>query len=123
MGLLTVGKPYTWEEGSEHRNYVRKHGITQFLNTYNRVKDIYADELLWGDEVEYGIFKVDTEAKTVKLSLRGGEILDELNKKEKEAMHRNEGCTWHPEYGSWMVEATPRVPFTGYAADLVRVSN
>ncbi|CAN0539577.1 unnamed protein product, partial [Ectocarpus sp. 12 AP-2014] len=32
-----------------------------------------------------------------------------------------EGCTWHPEYGSWMVEATPRRPFSGYAADLVRV--
>ncbi|CAM9945474.1 unnamed protein product, partial [Choristocarpus tenellus] len=36
-------------------------------------------------------------------------------------MHRNEGCTWHPEYGSWMVEATPRKPFSGYAADLVQV--
>lgn len=51
----------------------------------------------------------------------GYQILKELNEKEKKSLHRLEGCTWHPEYGSWMVEATPRGPFSGYAADLVRV--
>ncbi|CAM9741582.1 unnamed protein product [Ascophyllum nodosum] len=121
MGLLTIGRPYSWKDAREHRQYVRHHGVVQFLNTYNRVKDITNDELLWGDEVEYGIFKVDSEAKTVKLSLRGAEILRELNEKEKASLHRLEGCTWHPEYGAWMVEATPRSPFAGYAADLVRV--
>lgn len=50
------------------------------------------------------------------------QILEELDEKEKESLHRLEGCTWHPEYGNWMVEATPRRPFSGYAADLVRVS-
>lgn len=49
------------------------------------------------------------------------QVLRELQEKEKASMHRLEGCTWHPEYGSWMVEATPRQPFSGYAADLVRV--
>lgn len=121
MGLLTVGKPHSWDNASKYREYVRHHGVVQFLNTYNRVKDITNDELLWGDEVEYGIFKVDSESKTVKLSLRGAEILRELDEKEKASLHRLEGCTWHPEYGSWMVEATPRQPFSGYAADLVRV--
>lgn len=51
MGLLTVGKPYSWADGRDHRKYVRDHGVVQFLNTYNRVKDITNDELLWGDEV------------------------------------------------------------------------
>eukprot|EP00752_Nemacystus_decipiens_P010042 g8955.t1 len=121
MGLLTVGKPHNWERAGEHREYVRRHGVLQFLNAYLRVKDIHNDELLWGDEVEYGIFKVDSQTKRVKLSLRGAQILEELDAKEKESLHRLEGCTWHPEYGSWMVEATPRQPFSGYAADLVRV--
>ena len=49
------------------------------------------------------------------------QILRELDEKEKASLHRLEGCTWHPEYGNWMVEATPRQPFSGYAADLVRV--
>ncbi|CAM9636627.1 unnamed protein product [Chrysoparadoxa australica] len=121
MGLLTVGKPLSWDESAPHRNYVREHGVKQLINTYNRIKDSCCEELLWGDELEYGVFVVDHEAKTVKLSLRGGEMLAELSKKEQKAMHRCEGCTWHPEYGAWMVEATPRGPFSGYASDLLRV--
>ena len=27
-----------------------------------------------------------------------------------------QGCAWHEEYGSWMLEGTPRVPYGGYAA-------
>ena len=30
-------------------------------------------------------------------------------------------CAWHPEYGGWMVEGTPRVPYGGYTHDLSRV--
>lgn len=51
MGLLTVGRPLSWECASQHRKYVRDHGVLQFLNTYNRVKNITSEELLWGDEV------------------------------------------------------------------------
>lgn len=51
MGLLTVGEPKSWANAAEHRKYVRDHGVIQFLNTYERVKDITNDELLWGDEV------------------------------------------------------------------------
>lgn len=51
MGLLTVGKPHSWGNASKYREYVRHHGVVQFFNTYNRVKDITNDELLWGDEV------------------------------------------------------------------------
>lgn len=32
--------------------------MRQFLHVYERLKDIEQDELLWGDEIEYGIFKV-----------------------------------------------------------------
>ena len=47
--------------------------------------------------------------------------MDQLN--EKEAAHAQvvEGCTWVPEYGAWMVEATPGRPYTGYTFDLLRV--
>eukprot|EP00611_Tribonema_gayanum_P021903 TRINITY_DN430_c0_g1_i4.p1 TRINITY_DN430_c0_g1~~TRINITY_DN430_c0_g1_i4.p1 ORF type:complete len:744 (-),score=235.02 TRINITY_DN430_c0_g1_i4:584-2815(-) len=122
MGLLkVVGKPLSWDEAAKHRSYVREHGVIQFLNTYARVKDVCCQELLWGDELEYGVFAVDNEARTIKLSCRGSELLAELNKREMSSLHRCEGCTWHPEYGAWMVEATPRMPFSGYAADLLRV--
>lgn len=32
-----------------------------------------------------------------------------------------EGCKFVPEYGAWMVEATPDRPYTGYTSDLLRV--
>jgi glutamate--cysteine ligase catalytic subunit len=47
--------------------------------------------------------------------------MDELNRKEETHDHRVEGCTWVPEYGAWMVEATPRRPYSGYTTDLLRV--
>lgn len=121
MGLLKVGVPQDWDKSKANLHYVRQAGIRQFVSTWNRVKDLKGDELLWGDEVEYGIFHLDHKEKKVRLSLRAKEVMDELNAKEQEHHHRMEGCTWVPEYGAWMVEATPSRPYTGYTNDLLRV--
>ncbi|CAM9994276.1 unnamed protein product, partial [Heterosigma akashiwo] len=121
MGLLKVGQPLSWEDAAEYREYVRDHGLEQFLITWDRVKNVFGDQLLYGDEVEYHIVKFDHENRTVKLSLRAPEILKSLQDLEEQTLQRAEGVTWHPEYGRWMVEATPREPYTGYCADLGRV--
>ena len=47
--------------------------------------------------------------------------MDELNRKEHEHAQIVEGCNWVPEYGAWMVEATPNRPYTGFTTDLLRV--
>ena len=47
--------------------------------------------------------------------------MDELNRKEAEHSQIAEGCNWVPEYGAWMVEATPNRPYTGFSTDLLRV--
>lgn len=44
-----------------------------------------------------------------------------LREKEESHQHHVEGCNWVPEYGAWMIEATPRRPYSGYAIDLLRV--
>lgn len=49
------------------------------------------------------------------------QIMDELNRKESENKQIVEGCNWVPEYGAWMVEATPNRPYTGFTTDLLRV--
>ncbi|KAF0702799.1 Aste57867_7749 [Aphanomyces stellatus] len=124
MGLLVVGTPLPWENALEWLNHVRRNGILQFLETYHRVKDISGDVLKWGDELEYGIFVLDPETKTLKISLRATDILHELLEKEKKFHrdgHDDEECNWVPEYGAWMVEATPRVPYGGFSSDLRRV--
>lgn len=51
MGLLSQGSPLSWEQTKKHADHVRKHGILQFLNIYNKVKDRQKDVLKWGDEV------------------------------------------------------------------------
>ena len=70
------------------------------------------------------MLSLDSNAGTVKISLRGAEILQELISKETKLSHpdtRYERCHWVPEYGSWMIEATPEAPYAGFAADLLRV--
>ena len=47
--------------------------------------------------------------------------MDSLNQKESEHAQIVEGCNWVPEYGGWMVEATPNRPYTGFTTDLLRV--
>ncbi|CAM9584264.1 unnamed protein product, partial [Phaeothamnion confervicola] len=120
-GLLRVGTPLSWAQAQPYLNYVRLHGVRQFINAYNKVKDIRNDELKWGDEVEYGIFVMDSEKKQAKLSLRAAEILRELSAREQEHEYRCEGCQWHPEYGAWMIEGTPKRPYRGFTTDLLRV--
>ncbi|KAL7539988.1 hypothetical protein ACHAXR_010656, partial [Thalassiosira sp. AJA248-18] len=120
-GLLKVGVPQPWGKSKKNLNYVREAGVRQFISTYNRVKDLKGDELLWGDEIEYGIFVLDPENKKIRLSLRAKEIMDNLNRNEEFYSYENEGCNWVPEYGAWMIEATPSRPYTGYSTDLLRV--
>ena len=124
MGFLEAGEPIPWKESLDLIAYVREHGVTQFLNVYNKVKTVTNEDLLWGDELEYGVLCLDSNAGTVKISLRGAEILQDLISKETKLSHpdaRYERCHWVPEYGSWMIEATPEVPYAGFAADLLRV--
>lgn len=50
MGLLSLGTPLPWKEAKKYAEHVHTHGITQFLHTWDRLKDREGDDLLWGDE-------------------------------------------------------------------------
>jgi glutamate--cysteine ligase catalytic subunit len=121
---LVRGTPLAWEDSLQWLSYVREHGVLQFIHTYNQRKDRSNEKLLWGEELEYPILKIDSTAKTVKLSLRGHDVLETLHAREElcgRSDNRKEASAWHPEYGSWMVEGTPRMPFGGFVRDLRRV--
>jgi glutamate--cysteine ligase catalytic subunit len=68
--------PQPWEKSKQNLSYVRKSGVRQFISHNDRVKDLQGDELLWGDEIEYGIFTVDHNKKEIRLSLRAKEVRD-----------------------------------------------
>lgn len=51
--LCFVGEIHSlsFEEIQKWKEHVKRHGIIQFCNWYNKVKDINYDTLKWGDEV------------------------------------------------------------------------
>ena len=51
MGFLTEGDTLPWEEAKKWADYIREHGIIQFLNIYRRNRSRTNETLLWGDEV------------------------------------------------------------------------
>lgn len=127
MGLLSLGTPLSWDDAKPYIDHVRHHGITQFLNIWDRLKDRHGDELLWGDEVEYMVVSLDAESKTAVLSLRQTEILAKLQPATSEIDAHTDNSisvpTFHPEYGRYMLESTPGSPYTGSLRDLLSVES
>uniref|UniRef100_A0A8C9WW58 Glutamate--cysteine ligase n=1 Tax=Scleropages formosus TaxID=113540 RepID=A0A8C9WW58_SCLFO len=122
MGLLSQGSPLGWEDTKRYADHVRKHGIVQFLNIYNKVKERQKDVLKWGDEVEYMLMAVDEENEKVQLVLRGSEVLQTLQEKG-EKINPNHPTLWRPEYGSYMIEGTPGQPYGGNMSDFNTVED
>ncbi|KAL4073905.1 glutamate-cysteine ligase-domain-containing protein [Scleroderma citrinum] len=124
MGLLYLGTPLTWEETKQYADHVREHGITQFLHTWDAVKDRTGDELLWGDEVEYMVVTLDSEQRNAKLSLLQTPVLEKLGDTLTDLSGDSVPVAqFHPEYGSYMLESTPGSPYTGSIVDLLSVES
>ena len=70
MGLLVAGTPLKWEDALEWLDFVRQHGIEQFLHKYDRVKDIREDVLKWGDETEVLLSRTRTTVSHPRRSIR-----------------------------------------------------
>uniref|UniRef100_A0A8C7JUJ3 Glutamate--cysteine ligase n=1 Tax=Oncorhynchus kisutch TaxID=8019 RepID=A0A8C7JUJ3_ONCKI len=108
MGLLSQGSPLNWEETKKYADHVRKHGIVQFLNIYNKV--------------EYMLIEMDEKNEKVRLVLNGGEVLETLQDKG-EKTNPNHPTLWRPEYGSYMIEGTPGQPYGGTMSEFNTVED
>jgi len=130
MGFLVESEPLEWSEALNKLQYVRDHGIEQFLHIFHQVKFVQEDLLRWGDEIEHCVLKLvgdpDDEHRTVKISLRSPEIIAELQNLDKHGrihgLSEADMCSWMPEYGRWMLESTPRKPYEGLT-DLLNVES
>ncbi|XP_041108065.1 glutamate--cysteine ligase catalytic subunit-like isoform X2 [Polyodon spathula] len=122
MGLLTQGSPLNWEETKNYADHVRKHGIIQFLNIYNKAKDRKNDVLKWGDEVEYMLIAMDHSNQKVRLLLSGSDVLHTLQEKG-ENTNPNHPTLWRHEYGSYMIEGTPGQPYGGTMSEFNTVED
>jgi glutamate--cysteine ligase catalytic subunit len=109
MGLLTTGGPpmrYGTPENNRAIPYVLEHGVSQFLNLWRKYKDLQDYPFLWGEEVEHLVMTLSAAGDDVKLSLTADELLAEARESPTDSK-------WLPEYGSFMVETTPAVPYSG----------
>lgn len=108
MGLLSAGTPLEWDESIAYQKIVRKRGVSEFLKTYNRFKNEKNYPFKWGDELEFSLVKFDHENKRAQLLLKGDALLKTLNVKSSADLN----VTFHPEFADYMIEATPKYPFT-----------
>ncbi|OTA02228.1 Glutamate-cysteine ligase [Trichoderma parareesei] len=129
MGLLALGTALEWPEAKLRANQVREWGIRQLLEIWNKAKGKERDAMLWGDEVEYLVVMYSKDDPKVLLSLRQAEILKALSNNEALAEagsvpalqdetaaakpNKNSGAlpVFHPEFGRFMLEATPGKPW------------
>ena len=134
MGLLALGTPLAWPEVKKNAPHVRDWGIEQLLTIWRRAKGKERDALLWGDEIEYLVVALDDEHRKAKLSLRQSDILAALGADEKlcksgecvpELQQVDRDVTplpkFHPEFGRFMLEATPGRPWGIGFKDLLDV--
>jgi len=120
MGFLTDGDTLDWSEVQKYCDYIRKHGVKQFLAIYEKTKNRAHDCLKFGDEIEYMLVCVDENKKKVKLCLRANEILTILMQEELEGK-THVPTLWRPEYARYMVEGTPGAPYGDCVTELRRV--
>lgn len=116
MGLLSLGTPLDWHQSKEYNEHVRANGIAQLVNIFQQHASRDDDRFLWGDEVEYMLVDIDEDAETAKLSIDRDYILDDLNDPEKPSSYNKaieNNISFHPEYGRFMIEATPLRPYDG----------
>lgn len=114
MGLLSLGEPLSWQETEKVCDYIKEHGIIQFLNIYTSLKDRVGDCLKWGDEVEYLLIEFDHQNKKANLKLGCEEYVDVLSENERKGMDVE--VLWRPEFASFQSEATPGRPYGGLLA-------
>ncbi|KAI9843493.1 MAG: Zn finger-containing GTPase- Activating Protein for ARF [Thelocarpon superellum] len=119
MGLLAIGTPLAWPEAKRNARHVREWGI--------EVRNL---TIL----IEYLVVSCDDAARKATLSLRQADILAALAKDDE--LCRHGGCVpdlptlparntalpaFHPEFGRFMLEATPGRPWGIGFKDLLNV--
>ena len=135
MGFLTVnGNLMTYDEYKHLINLYRAHGIMQFMKLWNVHKDrqIELENLHWGEEIEYKLYKFDEENQKVLLSCDADAIIDDFTAQsalyevsdtqtEEESKAFQELTDMEkpdfkllPEFGNWMIEAVPTDPYDTY---------
>ncbi len=122
MGLLSEGRPLSWEETQKYADHVRRHGVQQFIHLFRKIQTRKGDVLKWGDEVEYMLVKMDPKTRKCQLLLTAEQMLEKLQEPEKNGAP-DLPSLWRPEYASYMIEGTPGGPYGGDISEFNQVQS
>jgi len=113
MAYLGVqGQPIIFPEAAKYAEYIKEHAIEQFINLYKAHKKKQqntARSYKWGSEIEYHVVRFDHANKVAKLDFRAHEYINMFNDFFKDRPGKS--VILQHEYGGWMFEAIPSVPF------------
>ncbi|QLG74774.1 hypothetical protein HG535_0H01000 [Zygotorulaspora mrakii] len=118
MGLLALGTALSWHESRSYNDRLKTEGIEQLLAVFKAASKRDNDTLFWGDEIEYMMIEYDDSEKNAMLDVNDDCILKILNTDDLPVCNAND-VHFHPEYGRFMLEATPLKPYEGYAGNYV----
>lgn len=122
MGLLVAGTPLPWYEARNYSDHIRNEGIEQLLQVFKFTSKRDNDPLLWGDELEYMMIELDLLNQNAMVDVKHDNIITQLNTTDSYLCEKYD-VEFHPEYGRYMLEATPRSPYMGLKFDQGFVEN
>ena len=103
MGFLAdVGQTLNFYESKPFLEYIKQHGIVQFILLLKKFKDDKKDKVFWGDEIEFHLLHIDPITK-----------LPKLQPNTEYLFHSppQQNFSLQVEFGAWMVEVVPTAPY------------
>ncbi|OAL24749.1 hypothetical protein AYO22_05538 [Fonsecaea multimorphosa] len=96
--------------------------VKQLLDLFEKYKDIDGYPPLWGDEIEYQLVAFNDSSQRANLLLKQEEVLNKVERLNTDVKDATQAATtpsknhmtvpeFQPEFGSFMVEATPGEPY------------
>ena len=120
MGLLSqMGETLSYEKSKQLFQEIKQNGLIQFLKLYQKfhLKKLANPPVLWGDEIEFHIINLNPKTKEAKIQC---DISYVYKKFTEIAEKETQEFEIQPEYGAWMLETVPNLPFK-YCCDLIPV--
>lgn len=109
MGFLSInGQVLSYNQYAKKVESYKMKGLEEFVRLFNAHKDVRKEreDLKWGEEIEYALFKFDSpQQERLYLGLVKDLIINFND------VSGGKEVVLHPEFGQWMVEAVPGVPY------------
>ncbi|RAL11561.1 glutamate--cysteine ligase [Aspergillus homomorphus CBS 101889] len=124
MGPPLNAAPISWQEIQELAPIARQGAAEQLLHLWKRQRHRIDPEPLWGDEIEYTLINLDKSTSKATLLLSQEDVLRQYRKRcEGENIEPWNAVSFQPEWGRYMVEATPGEPYGGEITALLNAES